>query len=85
VIRKKTSEVINSDRATPLYCTILSVRFLLAMALCLCLCLSVTSRCYIETDGRDNLFFGMGGLLSTNLILLEEIHISTKIRVLPSG
>ena len=33
----------------------------LAMALCPCPCLSVTSRCFIETVGRNNLVFGMGG------------------------
>ena len=27
---------------------------------CLFVCLSVTSRCSIETDGRNNLVFGMG-------------------------
>jgi len=31
-----------------------------ALCLCLCVCPSVTSRCSIETDGRSNLFFGMG-------------------------
>jgi len=38
---------------------------------------SVTSRCFIETDGRNNLVFGMGASF-------KEIQVSTKIRVLPS-
>jgi len=34
----------------------------LAMALCPCLCLcpSITSRCSVETNGQNNLVFGMG-------------------------
>jgi len=32
----------------------------LSVRVCMAVSVSVTSRCYIETDGRDNLGFGMG-------------------------
>ena len=48
-------------------------------------CLSVTSRCSIETDGRNNLVFGKGASFDQSYTVFKEIQVSTKIRVLPSG
>jgi len=59
----------------------------LAMALCLSVCvrLSVTSRSSIETDERIELFLARE-LPSTHPTLCsEEIRVSSKTRVLPSG
>jgi len=59
----------------------------LAMALCLSVCarLSVTSRSSIETDERIELFLARE-LPSTHPTLCsEEIRVSPKTRVLPSG
>jgi len=57
----------------------------LAMAPCPCLCLSVTSRCSIETDRRNNLVLAWGLLSTSPTLYFMEIQVSTKIRVLPSG
>jgi len=46
-------------------------------------CPSVTSRFFIETDERIGLVFGMGA--SFDLLWYKEIHVPSKIRVLPSG
>ena len=51
---------------------------------CMAVYVSVTSRCFIETDGRNNLVFGMGLLSTSPTLCFKEIQVSTKIRVLPS-
>jgi len=55
------------------------------LAMTLCPCLSVTSRCSIETDGQDNLVFGMGASFDQSNTVFKDIQLSPKIRVLPSG
>ena len=46
--------------------------------------LSVSSRCSIETDGRNNLVFGMGLLSTSPTLCFKEIQVAAKITVLPS-
>ena len=47
--------------------------------------MSVTSRCSVETDGRNNLVFGMELLSTSPTLCFKEIQVSTKLRVPPSG
>jgi len=47
--------------------------------------MSVTSRCSVETDGRNNLVFGVELLSTSPTLCFKEIQVSTKLRVLPSG
>jgi len=49
-----------------------------ALRPCLSVCLSVTSRCSIETDGRNNLFFDMGIFSNSPTLCFNEIQVSTK-------
>ena len=48
----------------------------LAMALCPCLCLcpSITSRCSVETNGQNNLVFGMGASFDQSYTIAESHH-----------
>jgi len=56
------------------------------LARALCLCPSVTSRCSVEMDGRNNLVFGVGGLLSTSRALyFKKMQVFTRIRALFCG
>ena len=45
---------------------------------------SVTSRCSIETDGRNNVVLARGLLSTSPTLCFKEIQVSAKIRVLPS-
>jgi len=60
-------------------------RVLSMACVCVLVCLSVTSWCSIEMDGWNNLVFGMGLLSTSPMLCFNEIQVSTKIMVLPSG
>jgi len=53
------------------------------IATALYLAVSVTSRCSVERDGRIELVFGMGLLLTYPTLYYNEIPVS-KMRLLPS-
>ena len=53
--------------------------------MCLSVCLSVTSRYCIETATRIELDFGTQVLLDLSYIVLKDVRVSPKIRILLSG
>ena len=56
----------------------------IAIALCLSDCLSVTSRCSIETVEQIG-FFCMKAFSTYPTLCFNEVQVSAKIRLLPSG
>ena len=55
------------------------------VSVCLSVCLSVTSRCSVGRDGRSNLVLARGLLSTSPTLCFQEIQVSTKIRIVPSG